>query len=157
MRILIDTETRTWTNRERDESDEWDNGDTGSEVSNVTARLTDRDVTDYSDDSIVRELPVGPGDTVYAVVADYESGSTFGRNGGYASVLDVFTTEIEAAALALAAAQEPGDDRYAFTYNGETYYRSWEGYFDRLQSMDVWVLVVGGSPQERPYSRKIGH
>lgn len=141
--ILIDTETRTWTTRARDESDGWDNGDTAGEVSNVTARITGREPTDYGYDSKVVDLPAEPGDTIFAVVADYESGSTFGRSGGYAAVVDAFTSKEKAYELAEEASSKTGG--YEFSFEGRDYYRSWKGYFESLNSMDVWELTVGGA------------
>jgi hypothetical protein len=144
MKVLIDTETYVYQTREPDPEDSWDMGDSAGYVSNVIARDPGtRGVSSYrGSDSIVIELPVKIGDTIYAVVADYESGSTFGRDGGHASVLDAFMTIEEAEAL-IKVAKEPSAG-YAFTYNGVEYYRSWEGYFESLNSLDIWSLTVGG-------------
>jgi hypothetical protein len=149
--ILVDAETRTYTTREPDDDDPWDNGDTGGEVTNVVASVTNREPDRPQSggwDSIVRDLNVGSGDTVWAVVADYESGSTFGRSGGYATVLDVFDNEPDATELAYAAeygtAEEGRPSKGTFTVNGVEYYRTWNGYFETLQSMDVWEITVQG-------------
>lgn len=165
-KIVVSADTQVGVTRERDPNDPWDQGDTSGHVSNVRAFL-DRHDGVYYGESKARDLDVKVGDTVYAVVADYESGSTFGRSGGHAQVLDVFTTLKEAEGLVEAATAPPkGDgyeDRYSFTHEGETYSRSWVGYFERLQSLDVWDIVVRENPgdplRKGPgrYSLKRGH
>lgn len=160
-RIVVSAETRTWTTRERDTSDSWDNGDTAGEVSNVVAFIEGQEVSYYGD-SHGKDIPgLKLGDTVYAVVADYESGCTFGRDGGHASVLDFFATGEEAKALADAALKPDGkEDRwgrsvdrfdYSFDFNGETYHRAWVGYFESLNSLDVWECRIKGHAKD-PWS-----
>jgi hypothetical protein len=166
LKIVASADTETWTTRKRDPSDSWDNGDTAGRVTNVRA-FVDRSSNSYYGDSAVRELDVQIGDTVYAVVADYESGDTFGRSGGHAQVLDVFATLEEAEALVKAALAVPADDtsysRYGFTHNGKDYSRSWVGYFESLQSMDIWDVQVRQNPEDPlrkgpgRYSFKRGH
>lgn len=160
-KIVVTAETREWTTRERDPNDSWDNGDTAGEVHNVVAFI-ERVESGYYGESHGKDLPdVKVGDTVYAVVADYESGCTFGRSGGHASVLDVFSDPEEAQALADAAlkpdgfeerwgSQQPKYD-YSFTHNGQSYYRSWVGYFESLNSLDVWACTVKSAPKD-PWS-----
>lgn len=144
-KVRIDTETETWTTRARDETDSWDNGDSAGRVSNVTAHFTNAEIHDwaYSGDSLSKEfaedLPAGT--LLYAVVADYESGSTFGRSGGYAQVLDVFLLKSAADELAEVANQE----QYSFTHNGKEYHASYVGYFERLQEIAVWEISLGAT------------
>lgn len=149
--IQISTEVETWTERERDPEDEWDAGDTGGRVSNVTAWILHDAFEErghYHNDSIVRELPVEAGDKIYAVVADYSSGNTFGRDGGYAQVLNAFASMDDALALQARALETRSDDRwredydYDFTFNGHEYRRAWAGYFEQLNSLDIWELIV---------------
>lgn len=165
-KIVVSAETEVHTTRCADPTDPWDNGDTAGSVSNVQAFL-DRHDGRYYGDSVARDLDVQIGETVYAVVADYESGSTFGRSGGHAQVLDVFTTLPEAEALLEAAEAPPASDdysdKYSFTYNGEQYSRSWVGYFERLNSLDIWDIQVREAPGDPlrkgsgRYSLKRGH
>lgn len=148
--IQISTEVETWVDREKDPEDEWDAGDTGGRVSNVTAWVSEETKESgwYHNDSIIRELPVEAGDKIYAVVADYSSGSTFGRDGGYAQVLDAFVSMDDALALQSAALETRSTDSwrqdydYDFTFNGSEYSRAWAGYFEQLNSLDVWELIV---------------
>lgn len=146
--VIVSAETEQWTTRPADPSDRWDTGDTRGQVKNVIAFLDPRQTEGYrGGESCARHLEgVKPGDTVFAVVADYESGSTFGRDGGYAQVLDVFTTQEEAGALLQAARKLPESESYAskysFTHNGREYHRSWVGYFEQLQELAVWEIVV---------------
>jgi hypothetical protein len=160
-RVVVTAETREWTTRERDPSDPWDNGGTAGEVSNVVAFLEEREVSYYGE-SHGKDIPGAKiGDTVYAVVADYESGCTFGRSGGHAQVLDFFDNPAEAKALAEAALTPDGKEErwgrqvdrfdYQFTHNGQDYGRSWIGYFESLNSLDVWECRIKGTAKD-PWS-----
>jgi hypothetical protein len=165
MKIAVSAEVETWDSRAADPDDSWDRGDTSGRVTNVLA-FPDKGPSYSYGDSIARDLDVKFGDTVYAVVADYESGDTFGRSGGHAQVLDVFLTEAEAAALVEAAKDVPkGDEmgRYGFTHNEVDYHRSWVGYFESLNDLDVWAVEVRPHPSDPikkgpgRYSLKRGH
>ncbi len=160
-RIVVSAETRTWTTRPADPEDSWDNGDSAGEVSNVVAYVEATE-TSYYGDSHGKDIPGAQlGSTVYAVVADYESGSTFGRDGGHASVLDFFATAQEARDLAEAALKPDGkEDRYgrsvdrfeySFEHNGVTYHRAWVGYFESLNTLDVWECRIKGQAKD-PWS-----
>lgn len=161
-RVVVTAETRTWETRPADPSDSWDNGDTAGEVTNVVAFM-ERAEAHYYGESHGKDLgDVEIGDTVYAVVADYESGCTFGRDGGHATVLDFFTDPAEAKALAAAALKPDGQVErwaghmvdqfdYSFTHNGQSYYRSWVGYFESLNSLDVWECRIKGVAKD-PWS-----
>jgi hypothetical protein len=46
-------------------------------------------------------------------------------------------------------------DKYSFEYNGESYSRSWVGYFERLQEITVWELVVRRNPAD-PFRKGTG-
>lgn len=165
-KIAVSAHTETWTAREADPDDRWDQGDTEGQVANVTAYVDTSNTHSYGE-SVGKELDVKIGDTVYAVVADYSSGSTFGRDGGHAQVLDVFTTEDEAAALLEAARNIPESAdfsaRYGFEHNGVHYFRSWVGYFESLNSLDIWSVIVRQNPADPirkgpgRYSLKRGH
>jgi hypothetical protein len=160
MKIIVTAETEQWTSRCADPDDEYDSGDTDGRVSDVTAFEDTTGVDRYSyGDSVRRELDVRIGTLVYAVVAAYESGSTYGRSGGHAKVLDVFTTEQEAQGLRDAATAPPAsdafEDRYPFTYNGATYHRVWAGHFERLNSVDVWSVNVRRNPAD-PFRKGTG-
>jgi hypothetical protein len=145
-KIVVSVETEVWTVRLPDPDDSWDAGDTGGRVVGVRA-WTARDWEQNSFrryggyDSWEGGLAVNPGDYVYAVVADYESGSTFGRDGGHASVLDVFADITMADELAQVAENAV---EYSFRYNGRDYYASWLGYFESLNEMRVWAVKVNG-------------
>lgn len=147
MSILIGTETEVYTVVEADPDDEWDNGVTEGYVSNVWACLSDKEPRSWSE-SIVVDIPgVEVGDTLYVVVADYSDGDTFGRYGGYSQVLDAFTDLETAKGLAEASDQSYTEDwrkeyKWDFEYNGKEYHRSWAGYFEILNSVDVWKVTV---------------
>lgn len=140
--IVVSALTRTWTTRSADPTDPWDYGDTAGEVENVVALIVS-DVHRYYGESHGKDIPdAKEGNTLYAVVVDYESGCTFGRAGGYAQVLDFFTDPQKAAELAARALAQKEKDGYGFEHDGENYYTSWLGYFESLNSIDVWECTV---------------
>lgn len=161
MKITVEAATETWLTSQADPGDEWSRDSTAGRVTDVTARENPT-ASDYSSsDEWNGELDVAVGGTVYAVVADYESGDTFGRSGGYAQVVDVFTDSAEADAL-LAAARAYSEDKKiqsGLEHNGKTYYASWTGYFESLNSLDIWSVRVqpkDGRPKRGPGRYKQG-
>ena len=160
-RVVVSAETREWTTRQRDPSDRWDNGDTAGEVTNVVAWLEGQEVSYYGDSHGKEIEGADIGTKVWAVVADYESGCTFGRSGGHAQVLDFFDNPAEAKALSVAALTSDGERErwggkekvfdYSFTHNGVTYHRNWVGYFESLNSLDVWECHIKGHAKD-PWS-----
>jgi hypothetical protein len=99
--------------------------------------------------SLVFDMNVEEGDVIYAVVADYNSGNTYNGVGpGYAQVLDVFTRHSEAMDLAITAKHQ---ECRCFTHNDKDYYADWIGYFEELNSMSVWRLIVKPGPPD-PFS-----
>ena len=148
--VVVSAETESWTTREVDPNDSWDVGDTDGRVSNVVAFI--ERAHGYYGDSHGKDIPDAKiGDTVYAVVADYSSGCTFGRSGGHAQVLDFFTTGDEAMDLAVAARNLKSSDGYGFAHNGVEYYTHWLGYFESLNSVDVWECRIKGVAKD-PWS-----
>lgn len=153
--ICVTAETEEWTTRSPDPDDEWDIGDTEGRVSNVVA-FEEKTTQGYYGASHSRDLPVSAGDSVWAVVADYESGCTFGRSGGHADVMEVFASADEAEAFASVAMKLDGPEgrwgekthEYSFEYEGKTYSRAWVGYFESLNSVDVWECVVKRSAKD---------
>lgn len=150
MNILIGTEVEVYTSRERDPEDECDNGDTEGRVTNVWASYTKEEPRYWSDSVIIPE-PENFNGTLFAVVADYSSGNTFGRDGGYSQILNAFADNETAEALAVAALENKRDGwrtsyDYSFTFQGKEYSRSWAGYFECLNSLDVWEIAVRKYP-----------
>lgn len=144
--ICVTTEVNSWV--EEGPDDDYLKGEpysyrgaTGGRVSNVIAFVVD-EPQHYYGDSHGKDLDVGPGDTVYAVVAGYTTGDTFGREGGQAKVLDFFTDPDKANRLC-AVAQDTVD--YSFNFEGERYSAAWVGYFERLDTMEVWECIVRSS------------
>jgi hypothetical protein len=167
MKIVVGADVEVQNIGGADPDDSWSRDSTSGYVSNVTAReAKDFEVGKFQwyTESWDGELDVSVGDTIYAVVADYETGDTFGRDGGNAQILDVFSTFEEAEGLAAAALVKQSGDmpewrrgyEYSFDYNGKTYHRSWAGYFEHLQSLDVWKVVVGGGRKGPGYGVKRG-
>lgn len=149
--IVVTTEVENHRTRSPDPNDGWDIGDEEGSVTNVTAYVVDS-LDHYYGDSYGKELDVEAGGTVYAVVADYSSGCTFGRTGAQGKVLNVYTDPLDAEALAAAAlrpesyveryGQKVPQFDYEFTFEGQDYWRSWVGYFEDLQDLSVWEVQV---------------
>lgn len=145
MIIEISTEVERWQSVEP--SEDFNNGvaysDRGSEdgnVTNVTAAVATDQTRQPSDYNSVFSMPgVGLGDTVYAVVATYTSGDTFGSDGGQTQVVDLFTDPEKAAELSVVA---QAATQFTFEYDDIEYRPSWIGYFEHLDDMSVWELTV---------------
>lgn len=148
--VRVEVETDSWEAREADSSDSWDRGDTEGHVAGVVAfELKDAKRPHVGTGSCgEKELPVRVGSRVWAVVAQYSTGDTFGRDGGQAQLLDVFASEDEAEGLLKAceewnAKPSEGWIQAPFEYAGTAYYTAWTGYFESLDWIRVWPVVVG--------------
>lgn len=165
--VKITAETETWIVREADPDDRWDSGDSSGRVSTVKAELTDepadRPGAGYTE--LVKALDVKVGDTVYALVADYESGDTFGRSGGHYQIIDVFATTAEADELMrIVDSFNSLDGRKidklstGFEFQGVRYFPGWVGHFESLNIVAVWECEVwplkGSSEHRRARYRK---
>lgn len=138
-------------------------GETWGSLTNVVAAVEDERRTYYGD-GLGKDLDVNAGDTVYAVVVVYTTGDSFGRDGGQTKVLDAFTDPAEAAALAQRATEHDSNkDGYGFQHNGVDYYTPWCGYFESLDSIDVWDVQVRGpfftkrAPEHVQWNIRRGH
>lgn len=141
-KVVVTTSVKDYVTRERDPNDDWDIGDVDGHVDNVSGAIVD-ELQTYYGCSLGKEFPdhVKVGTRLYAVVADYTSGCTFGRTGAQGQVLDAFETVEEAMALATVAKAVEND--YSFDHNGHTYRADWVGYFEHLQNLDVWEIILG--------------
>lgn len=143
MAVKVIVETETWVTRERDPEDEWDAGDEDGRVSWVSAEVctegADENYTFYGRGHmpVVFDCDAAEGDTVFVVVADYTSGSTFGTSAGYFHILTVTKSYEEAVELARAA-EAVTQSQFEFEHNGIKYHVPWTGYFERLQEVRVW-------------------
>lgn len=136
-------------------------GSEGGSCTNVTAAVAqDQSKTPaFGYCTASKDLPVQPGDTVYVVVATYTTGDTFGSDGGQTQILDAFVDPDEAAELAGVAKEA---DQYSFEHNGQNYRPAWIGYFEHLDDMSVWEVVVKNHHNytrfgDASYSFKRGH
>ena len=142
MRIKIVVETTVHNVGGEDPEDSWSRDSTEGHVDNVYAIETEEESRESYYDDPIKDIDVDYGDSVYAVVVDYESGDTFGRDGGYYQVIDVFDNSEDAdALLALARAYDTGKSS-VLEYKGKQYYASWKGYFEYTQSIDIWECSV---------------
>jgi hypothetical protein len=141
IEVLVETET--WWVKEPDPTDRWDAGCQDGRVVGVEARVTTTEVdTDYTfygrgHESVVFGCDAMEGETVFVVVADYTSGSTFGTSAGYFHVLEV-TKSFEKAMGLARAAEAVSKREFEFEYDGARYYVPWTGYFEQLKEVRVW-------------------
>lgn len=157
MIVEFSTEVETWQEEGPDQDYlngvpySW-RGSSNGRVTNVTAAESGREASArlYGGESLVKNMPeVSPGDTLYVVVVGYTSGDTFGRDGGHTAVLDAFT-DADAAEELMEAAVENRDREYKMVHNGVEYYCPWVGYFENMEEINVWEVVVRKTHQ---YSR----
>jgi len=143
MTVRVTVETETWQTRAPDPTDSWDAGDEDGRVSWVSAEVctdgADENYTFYGQGRmpVVFDCDATEGETVFVVVADYTSGSTFGTSAGYFHILTVTKSLEEAMELARAAEAVPRS-QFEFEHAGTKYYVPWTGYFERLQEVRVW-------------------
>lgn len=154
--IRVEAGTDSWTSRHGDPDDPWDRDDTEGHVTGVEAfelRSSEKPPRIGTGSCGEKALEgVGRGDRVWAVVAQYSTGDTFGRDGGQAQLLDVFASEAEADGLLAACddwnAEKSANDDWRWwdepvkarkprvqgplVYQGTEYYTSWTGYFEAL-------------------------
>jgi|SRR5690554_1651022 len=83
-----------------------------------------------------------PGDVVHAVVAQYSTGNSFGRDGCQIKVMNVFKHEDRHLATGLMAALQDENAGFGVEYHGVPYRLPWKGYFESLEKLWVEVLVV---------------
>lgn len=148
MNVRVNVETDTWVTEEPEDSDEPYSyrGATDGRVTDVSVYVTEDAAREswYSDPVI--EIDAEVGDTVYVVVVDYSTGDTFGRDGGYYQVLDVFTSDEDAVKLRqLAEDYDNGGYRVysnELAYKGKKYYASWIGYFECTNEIAIWECTV---------------
>jgi hypothetical protein len=141
--ISVDTWTKSVGGYNPDDSWSRDSSEGGiSAVHARTLREGEDEHSYYYGMSWQGELDVLPGDTVFAVVAAYTTGDTFGYDGGNAQVLDAFVYDDRAKAYELQKAAEKATYG-GFTFYGKEYYPNWVGYFESLDSLQVYPVVVG--------------
>jgi hypothetical protein len=144
MKIKVEATVDIWETREADLEDSWDRGDTAGRVTGVY--VADEKMTSGYE----FEVDANPGDLVYVVVADYESGDTFGRIGGGYQIIDVFADEVEADNLCAAALDFTNNRNgmsFSFVHKNKNYYASWVGYFEYLNDIVVWPVHIRTSYQ----------
>lgn len=150
--MIVEFSTEVSTYRVRDPEPDYfnnvpysDRGETATILESVTAAVSTQEPTeDHWGESLVKDMPgVERGDTVHVVVVVYQSGDTFGLDGGHTKVLDAFTDVDEAGELAKAT-REHGKSDFNFNHNGRSYYAPWAGYFEHIESVEVWGVEIKG-------------
>jgi len=84
-------------------------------------------------------------DTIYAVMVHYSTGDTFGRCEGCIAIPIAFVDLNEANAVAKKIDQESknSDDRFSDPTYG--FYKSWTGYFEHTDGVEVKKLTLEGT------------
>lgn len=139
--VVVSAETEVYTVREPDPTDSWDIGDEEGHVVGTVGWIVPI-ANAYYGSSCGKDMDdVSPGDTVWAVVVDYESGCTFGRTGGHSKVVDIFKNS--ATANALRTALENSGDAWEVDFEGQRYYcGDWKGYFESLNAIGIWPTTL---------------
>ena len=120
---------------EGQENDAWPNRDPENRSHEVIGIFTNEDNDGYNYSYNERaDVTFAPksGDAVHLVLVIYETGDTFGYSTGNVSVVGVYETSKEAKEIAKSIR--------AGTYSG---YKCWDGYFERLESIEVSKHVIG--------------
>ena len=145
--LYLDYESSSTEIRSPDPNDKWDAGDSTGDywVTGVTLEKGWRDF-------FVSEEDISVGDTVHVVYIAYDSGSTFGTDGGYGEIVIVTKDEWKAALVEeYLEARVRGEYSYPKTKNVVTWpkdagkepvYLSGFGYFDHNQRVRNATFVV---------------
>lgn len=148
--IQVIVETTEYETSEPDPEDSWDRANTQMEVVGVSAIKTSKRIEiDKRGWYGVDVFDVEPNEQgfVYAVIARYSTGDTFGRDDGRVQVMDVFDNNENAAALT-EALECSGTDKsqavvdFELNHAGREYYLPWVGHFEHLENVDVHPLRV---------------
>lgn len=143
MSVMVWVETETWWVRKPDPTDKWDAGRQDGRVVDVRAGISSDPAEEYptlygrGGLAGTYDCDAMEGDTVFVVVADFTSGSTFGTTAGYYQILSVTKDFEDAMGLARAAEAVRGS-QFEFEYNDVQYYVGWTGYFESLKEVRVW-------------------
>lgn len=125
--------------REPDPNDSWDQGESGMNVS-VKGISLSPPYNSYSYAVLNARDGFGPAEIVYLVWVKYQTGSTFGSDEVY-EMLEVFETPAEAQELKEYIELQTSD-KFRFSVGGREYYASWNGYFERLQEVNIEQLIM---------------
>lgn len=149
-RIHIAYSEHTYSTREADESDAWDNGDDATDRELTGAYI--KEPKSSSDDVAVPFKPE-PGQKIWLVQAQYSTGRTFGHSeNARFEAIDAFLSR-EKAEAAHKAIFEPQDVNAGFDQKFKSIYlneagierpifRSWEGYSEFLENNDIIEFTV---------------
>lgn len=137
------------TTRDPYPDDSWDRGDTEFILHDIIVRLDEHGEFD---------LDVSAGDTVYAVVAVYDTGDTFGRDERRHSVMGLFD-KVEDAEIVHEKYKGfvPHHSRreritaWGFVHDEVHYYVPWLGYFERYVDCYVTDLEVQHAESSRTW------
>lgn len=126
-----------YVTREAAADDNWDRDDTDADVHCESLTMHTKD----GYDRIGVTWDVKSGDQLYALIAIYGTGDSFGHDGGQVEFVDVFLTDTDARAAKRAL--EDGEGKY-YRQDGTVikYSAPWDGYFESLTSLDAYCLTV---------------
>lgn len=134
----IAVEEREYTIRAIDPTDSWDAGDYGLEATprglyngeGKASGWTVESVSTY--DTIYGRDDIAPGELAYVVFVRYTTGSTFGFHGAWTV----------AAILRDKGAADKAAERVKGPNETTRGYRKWDGYFESLDEVTVYSMVV---------------
>lgn len=95
-------------------------------------------INDLFPETLRLPFEVKKGDVLHFVVVTYSTGNTFGKSSGECCLVSAHLEEYEADIIAKSI-----EDK-TYTEKSTVYetYESWEGYFERLENVEVISLVV---------------
>lgn len=149
--VKISVETSTYVTEEADPDDSWDRDNTSQDIDSWKAEVVDLKAdkhSNYWNESIVVEVD-DEADEVYAVVALYSTGDTFGNDSGQVYIADAFDDEQDAHdlldefkkyddSLAYGSKVVP----YNFAFKDKSYDLPWSGYFEHLERLYVETVSI---------------
>lgn len=109
-----------------------------------TARITDKD--SWSNHTETYEGELNSGDVIYAIIAHYSTGDSFGGSDGGSVEICSLHKDVEVAKTNLAILNAD-NDKYSATIKLDdgtetSAYRPWNGYFESLDSIEIYPLIV---------------
>lgn len=135
--------TRRYVTREQDDDDPWDRDSTDASIDLHHLVLINDGSSGTCRESVTVGFPVQKGMRLYAVVAIYGDGDSFGSDGGRVEFIDAFPAPNGADLCAQAAREASGTYTYTNAIGIQvSQHAPWCGYFEWLQEVRVEQLRV---------------
>jgi hypothetical protein len=90
---------------------------------------------------------------MYCVYVRYSGGDTFGSSSGNGQIVGLYKDKELAHALAKSIADHPKDWKPGSQFN-KSFYPKWDGYFERLESVEVELIPRDGEKRKTYYPKE---